>query len=311
MRKPISEHTLIVIAGPTAVGKTRLSIDLTLHFSTEIISADSRQFYKELKIGTAPPEKEDLARVPHHFIGHLSVSDDYNVYKYETEAIGVLASLFSRHQVVITVGGSGLYINAMCKGIDELPDPDPDLRSTLQDKLFKEGIASLQRDLERLDPAYYAEADTSNPKRLIRALEVCLSTGIPFSQLRQNQPKQRNFNVIMIGLNRDRGDLFARIGVRTDQMIASGLVDEAESLIPLRHMNALNTVGYKEIFRYLDGLTTLPQAITDIKTNTRRYAKRQLTWFRKEPDIHWFHPDDFLAICRFLEDEMRKGPVAC
>lgn len=299
---PASEKYLIVILGPTAIGKTGLAIDLAKNIGSEIISADSRQFYKELKIGVASPDKEQLARIKHHYIGQLSVTDDYNVSMYEKEVLDLLEKLFKQNKYVIMSGGSGLYIDAVCKGIDELPDPDPDLRDALNESYKLNGIEILQDQLAVLDPEYFEKVDKNNPKRLMRALEVCITTGWKYSELRKNAPKQRNFQIIKIGLNCEREILFKRIESRVNEMIENGLVEEAGSLIQYRNLNALNTVGYKEIFKYLDGSISLDQAITDIKTNTRRYAKRQLVWFKKDPEIRWFHPEGLKEILNWLDN---------
>ncbi|MCX6234134.1 MAG: tRNA (adenosine(37)-N6)-dimethylallyltransferase MiaA [Bacteroidetes bacterium] len=296
---------LIVIIGPTAIGKTTISIELANLFHTEIISADSRQFYKELKIGTASPSLDQLAQVRHHFIGHLNVTDPYNVYKFETDVLNLLTTLYSSKKYVVLVGGSGLYIDAVCKGIDVLPDPDPDLRKYLQEKWKKEGIASLQKDLSTLDPEYFTVVDKHNPKRLMRALEVCMTTGKKFSELRLSKPKARNYITVKIGLDLPREELFARINQRVDQMIEDGLIDEARSLWPYRHLNALNTVGYKELFEYLDGRIALDKAIGKIKTDSRHYAKRQLTWFKKDQDIMWFSPHECHAIVTYIKNRLR------
>jgi len=295
-----SENTLIIIAGPTAVGKTSLSIELAKILQTEIISADSRQFYREMNIGTAPPSPCELKKVKHHFIGQLSIYDDYNVSKYETDAISKINELFQTYDKLIMTGGSGLYINAVIHGIDDLPDPDESIRSYLKSMYASEGIASLRQMLKELDPEYYSQVDLKNQTRLIRALEVCLTTGMKYSSLRKNETKERNFKHLLIGLERDRNELNERINLRTDQMIVNGLIEEASELLPFRDLNALNTVGYKEIFEYFDGLITLDKAIENIKTNTRRYAKRQLTWFKKMQEIQWFHPEQKKEIQEYI-----------
>ncbi len=287
-----SEKILLVIAGPTATGKTKLAIRLAQHFHTEILSADSRQFYKELPIGTAAPDREELQRVKHHFVGHLSVFDPYNVSMYEKEVLQLLGALWQKHNIVILVGGSGLYINAVCHGIDELPNPDVGLRKQLEEDFKSFGIVSLQKQLKNLDPEYYNQVDLKNPKRLIRALEICLQTGKKYSALRMNKPQPRDFKVIKIGVELPREELVKRINRRTDQMIASGWIEEAEAMFSYRTLNALNTVGYKELFAWMEGKTDFDFAIEKIKTNTRRYAKRQMTWFKKDKEIHWFHPSD-------------------
>lgn len=282
-----SKNRLIVITGPTAVGKTSFSIELAKHFKTSIISADSRQFYREMKIGTASPTPEEMQGIPHYFIGHISVTDNYNVSKYEEDVLTLLEKLFAANDTVIMTGGSGLYINAVCNGIDELPDPDKELRSELQQLLKEQGLTALRNKLKILDPDYYNVVDLANPGRLMRALEVCLTTGVPYSSLRKNKRKERHFRVIKTALFRNREELNHRINERVDMMIASGLTEEVRSLMPYRDLNALKTVGYRELFAFLDGRISFEQAVTDIKTNSRRYAKRQMTWFRKDPQIFW------------------------
>jgi len=291
---------LIVVTGPTAVGKTSVSIEIAKHFSTEIISADSRQFFKEISIGTARPSVEELRTVHHHFIGHLSIADRYNVSGFEMDALKLLELLFQHHRVIVMTGGSGLYINAVCHGIDELPDPDPALRELLRELLKTQGIIPLQEKLCELDPVYYKQVDQDNPIRLIRAIEVSVMTGLPYSSFRKNKPKPRSFKTVKIGLTRDRPELFERINSRVDQMMMNGLLEEARNVYPFRHVNALNTVGYKELFAFFDGLMTLEEAIEKIRTNTRRFARRQLTWFDKDKDIRWFHPDEYQKIINYI-----------
>jgi len=281
---------LVVIVGPTAVGKTTTAINLAKTLNTVILSADSRQFYAELSIGTAKPDTDQLIEVQHYFVGHLSVHDYYNVSRFEADVLQLLPSLFEKNPVVLLVGGSGLYIDAVCNGIDDFPDPAPDLRNYLKGILVDEGIGKLVELLRKHDPAYLEKADAANPNRLLRALEVCMTSGKPYSLQRMNQPKTRDFDVIKIGLNLPREELFNRIGQRVDQMMTAGLLDEVKSFLPLRHLNALNTVGYKELFAYLDGEVLLERAVENIKTNTRRYAKRQLTWFKRDQEINWFEP---------------------
>lgn len=306
MKSNPGKRTLIVITGPTAVGKTACAIEIARTLDTVILSADSRQFYKELSIGTAKPSSEELALVSHYFIGNLSIHDYYNISRFETDVLSLLDTLFRDHSTVILAGGSGLYIDAVCKGIDNFPDPEPELRAYLKGILADEGIEKL-RDLLRLhDPAYLLEVDQSNPNRMLRALEVCLSTGIPFSSQRLNQARKRDFNVIRIGLNLPRAELFDRINRRVDQMIENGLLEETRGLLPFRHLNALNTVGYKELFEYFDGLVSLDQAIGNIRTNTRRYAKRQLTWFRRDEDITWFEPGQTREILNWIESQPKE-----
>ncbi len=292
---------LIVITGATAVGKTTVSTQLAKQLETEIISCDSRQFYKEMQIGTAAPTAEELASVPHHFIRFLSVTEPYDVSRFEADALACLENLFQKKQFAIMTGGSGLYIDAVCHGFDELPDRDPELRIKLQQEYKKYGLEYLQEQVKKLDPEYFSKVDVNNPNRLLRAIEVCIITGKTFSQLRLGKPQERSFRILKIVLNRERKELFDRIALRTDKMIADGMVDEVRSLIPYRHFNALKTVGYKEIFEYLDGKVSLSQAIEDIKTNTRRYAKRQLTWFKKDTEYKWFHPNEINDIMKLIK----------
>jgi tRNA dimethylallyltransferase len=296
------KKTLLVVTGPTAVGKTSLAMQLARFLATEILSADSRQFYREMRIGTACPKNEELKLVTHHFIGHISIHDEYNVSKFETDALNLLAELFRDHQVVILTGGSGLYINAVCHGIDDLPDPDDTLRKELMAIFAEEGIESLRSKLRMLDPDYYCQVDLANPKRLLRALEVCITTGKPFSGLRKNAPKPRDFNIIKIGLTRDKEELNRRINDRVDRMIGEGLLEEVEELLPFRHLNAMNTVGYKELFPFFSGEISVDQAVANIKTHSRRYAKRQMTWFRKDGSIRWFHPDQEEEIITIVQE---------
>ncbi len=300
-----SDKQIIIITGPTAVGKTKLSIEVAKFFRTEIISADSRQFYKELKIGTAPPSDSELKEVKHHFIGHLSIYDYYNVSKYENDAIKKIDSLFKDHDRLIMTGGSGLYIDAVVKGIDDLPDADTDTREYLKAKFEAEGITSLQVMLKNLDPEFCKQVDMNNPARLIRAVEVCMTTGLKYSDLRKSKNKKRNFNCLFIGLNREKNELIEIIKKRTNIMIQQGLVEEATELYPFRNLNALNTVGYTELFEYIEGKTTLEQAIENININTRKYAKRQLTWFRKNKAMQWFHPNDKEKIMNYILNNQR------
>ncbi|MCK5846832.1 MAG: tRNA (adenosine(37)-N6)-dimethylallyltransferase MiaA [Bacteroidales bacterium] len=282
-----SNKKLILIAGPTAVGKTSYAIKLAQEHNTEIISTDSRQFYRELKIGTATPTKEELAAAPHHFIGNLSISDYYNVSIYEKEAIIKIEELFKTHDTVIAVGGSGLYIDALCYGIDNLPDAEPKLRQEIKDKFAKYGIEYLQDEVRKLDPKYFENADIQNHKRLQRALEVCIQTGKTYSSQRSEKKQVRDFEIEKIVLNMPREILYDRINKRVDIMIEEGLIDEVKALIPYKDLNALNTVGYKELFQHFNNEISLEQAITDIKTHSRRYAKRQITWVKRYEDFNW------------------------
>jgi tRNA dimethylallyltransferase len=293
---------LFVITGPTAIGKTSLAIDIAKKLDTEIISADSRQFYKELKIGVAAPTDEELSAVKHHFVGHLSITDYYNVSKFEQDVLAFLESFFKTNDNAVMVGGSGLYIDAVCKGIDDLPDPDENLRKKLKESLKTNGIEYLQQLLEELDPDYFDIVDLNNPNRLLRALEVIIQTGETYTSLRNSQPRKRDFEIIKIGLNRPREELVEIIEKRVDRMIADGLVEEVRGLEKYRGVNALKTVGYQEIFSYFDGTFTLDEAIEKIKTNTRRYAKRQITWFRRDKDINWFLPSERKRIIESLQE---------
>ncbi|MDA9555261.1 tRNA (adenosine(37)-N6)-dimethylallyltransferase MiaA [Pelobium sp.] len=283
---------LIVIVGPTAIGKTALAIEIAKEYQTEIISADSRQFYKEMSIGTAKPNAIELAQAKHHFIDSHSINEDVSVGSFEKEVIKKIEELFQIHDVLVMVGGSGLYINAVLYGFDEIPKADEALRNKLNKEIEEKGIADLQEKLKQLDPVYFSEVDINNPQRIIRALEVCISTGKPFSSYRKTEVKNRSFESILIGLDMDRAQLYERINLRVDEMIQNGLLDEVSFLQPYQHLNALKTVGYSEVFKYLNGEWTLEQAIDKIKQNTRNFAKRQLTWFRKYPEIHWFEPSN-------------------
>lgn len=279
---------LICIVGPTAIGKTSLSISLGKAFSTNIVSADSRQFYKEMSIGTAVPSIEELTSVPHHFIQHLSVTEPYSVGDYEKDSLNKLRELFQGHNSVILVGGSGLYVEAVTRGLDRFPKVDPTIREQLVTQLEEDSLEPLQNKLKELDPLYYEQVDLQNPHRVIRALEICIGTGLPFSSFRNQEVAPRNFETVYIGLNAERKLLYDRINLRVDNMMTQGLLEEVEALYPLKHLNALNTVGYKELFKYIDREYSLEEAVGEIKKNTRRYAKRQLTWYRKRSDIHWF-----------------------
>ena len=296
---------LINIIGPTAIGKTALAITLAKHFKTEIISCDSRQFYKEMTIGTAVPTEEELAQVPHHFIQHLSIFEDYSVGKFEREAIDFLSSFLKNKNIIIMVGGSGLYNDAILRGLDDFPEVSPQLREELN-KLYKnEGITPLQEKLKEIDPSYYDKVDLQNPQRIIRALEVSLSTNIPYSSFLDKKSTIRDFIPISIGLNAPREIIYDRINNRLEIMLHQGLLQEIENLFPYRSMNALQTVGYREFFEFWDKKISLSEAIEKAKMNTRRFAKRQLTWFNKDKGIYWF---DFLEkpekIISFIESEL-------
>ena len=285
-------NKLIVITGPTATGKTGVAIEVAKALNTEIISCDSRQMYREMRIGTAVPAAEELSAVPHHLIGNLSIHDYYNVSMFEQECLQLLNKLFMKHQTVVVTGGSGLYIDALCNGIDDFPAVDPEIRKTVADRFESEGIEYLRRQLKILDPEYYAKVDLRNHKRIMKAIEVSLQTGKPYSSFLTAQERKRPFGIEKIVLNRPREELFDRINRRTTRMMEEGLLQEAEALYPYRHLNALNTVGYKELFAYMDGQYDLDAAAELIRRNTRRYAKRQLTWFARDKDMIWMHPEE-------------------
>lgn len=295
-----SPTTLIILLGPTGVGKTALSVGIAKHFQTEIISCDSRQLFREMNIGTAVPHEEIQSEIPHHFIRSHSIFENFHAARFETEVLELLHTLFLHHPVVLMTGGSMLYIDAVCKGIDDLPDVDPELRTTLQERMKKEGLERMRAELKLLDPVYYHEVDLQNPVRIIHALEICYTTGKTFSSQRTKTVKKRDFKMLKIGLNRDRTELYDRINKRVDEMMAAGLEDEARNLFPFRDLNNLNTVGYRELFDYFSGLCTREEAIERIKANSRKYARKQLTWFRKDPDIHWFHPDQETEIFNLI-----------
>nr|WP_199156983.1 tRNA (adenosine(37)-N6)-dimethylallyltransferase MiaA [Pedobacter sp. ASV2] len=296
--------TLIVVVGPTAIGKTALAITLANHFNTEIISADSRQFFKEMAIGTAKPDAEELAAAKHHFIDSHSVSQLFSTGDFEVEALKTIDNIFSNHNTAIMVGGSGLYINAVVNGLDEMPEIDLSIREKLNKQFETEGINAIQTQLAEYDPEYFAKVDQQNPQRMIRGLEVFLSTGQKLSSMLSATKKQRPFNIVKIGLNTDRAVLYNRINLRVDKMMELGLLDEVKSLLPYRTFNALNTVGYAELFDYVDGKVDLETAVSAIKQNTRRFAKRQLTWFRRDEEIKWFEPNDSEEVIRFINSKI-------
>ncbi len=301
---------LITVAGPTASGKTAFSIELAKHFNTEILSADSRQFYREISIGTSKPSPEQLSEVPHHFVGNLSVSDEYNTYLFEEDAIRCLGKIFSSGSVAVMTGGSGLYLDAVCNGMDAIPPSDKEIRRELETIFEEDGIESLQQRLRVLDPGYYAEVDLKNPRRLFRALEVCLLTGKAYSSFRKKTRHPRPFTIIKTGMELPREVLYERINSRVDAMFAAGLVEEVRSMIPYRHLTSLNTVGYRELFDYFDGSLTLDQAADLIKKNTRHYARRQLTWFRRDKEIKWFNPQDVPGAVEYVKKKMREGGLS-
>ena len=299
-------NNLVVLIGPTAVGKTATSFAIADHFNCPIISADSRQMYRGMEIGTAMPTKEELARHRHYFVGQLAPGDYYSAARYEAEVLEILEKEFPHHPTMLLTGGSMLYIDAVCNGIDDIPTVDDETRSMVIEKYNNEGLDSIAAELRLLDPEYYNEADIKNPKRVMHALEICYMTGKKYSSFRTRTKKQRPFNIIKIGLRRDREELYERINRRVDIMIEQGLVDEVKQFSPLKHHNSLNTVGYKEIFKYLDGEWTLDFAIEKIKQNTRIYSRKQVTWYQKDEDITWFHPDDTAEIVEYIKTQVSR-----
>ncbi len=299
-------HTLLVFVGPTGVGKTELSLSIAEHFHTSIVSADSRQLYADLKIGTAAPTPDQLARVPHYFIGTLQLTDYYSAARYETEALALLEKLFQSCDVAVLAGGSMMYVDAVCQGIDDIPTVDEETRATLLRRYEEEGLDTLCAELKLLDPAYYRMVDVKNPKRVIHALEICYMTGKTYTSFRACIHKPRPFRIIKIGLTRDRAELYDRINRRVDAMIRDGLVDEARKIYAFKHLNALNTVGYKEMFKYLDGEWTLDFAIDKIKQHSRIYSRKQMTWFRRDAEIAWFHPDRQEEIMQYINEKLGR-----
>ena len=288
--------TLIVLLGPTGVGKTALGIQLALQLGCSILSADSRQIYRELPIGTAAPTPEERAAVPHYFVGTHSVTEGYSAASYEADVLRLLEGLFVDHPIQLLSGGSMMYIDAVCRGIDEIPDVDPAIRTEVWHRYETQGLAPILTELEQLDPRYYATVDHQNYKRVLHGYEVSLTTGRPFSSFHTGQAKHRPFDIIKIGLTREREELYARIDERVLQMMSLGLEAEARAVYPHRHLNALNTVGYKELFAYFDGMISLEEAIRLIQRNSRHYARKQLTWWKRDPEVHWYHPEDIEGI---------------
>ena len=295
--------TLIVLTGPTGVGKTELSLQLAEHYGCPIVSADSRQFYRDIPIGTAAPTAGQLARVKHYFVGQLALTDYYSASCYEDDVLALLSTLFDTHDYVLLTGGSMMYIDAVCKGIDEIPTITDEVRREVVAYYERMGLEALCEELKILDPVYYDEVDLKNHKRVIHAIEICRQTGGRYSDLRTRQVKQRPFGIVKIGLIRPREELFERIARRTGQMIADGLIEEARRVYPFRHLNSLNTVGYKELFAYFDGKMSLDEAVEKIKRNTRVYSKKQVTWYKKDPDMRWFSPDDKAAIIDYIDEK--------
>ena len=291
--------TLIVIIGPTAVGKTRLAVRLARQWKTEIVSADSRQVFRELEIGTTKPSPEELAEVPHHFVGVKSIEEEYNAGQYGRDALAVIHQLFEKHDAVILCGGSGLYVKAVCEGLDDMPAVPSGLREKIMAEYNEKGLAWLQKQVEESDPDYFVTIDQRNPHRLVRALELHYATGKPVNELRQKKKQKHPFAIVKIGLELERDELYARIDRRMDKMIEAGLFEEAERLYPMKDLNALQTVGYQEIFGFLDGAYDRAEAIRLLKRNSRQYAKRQLTWFKKDKEVRWFGPDQLEEIMTF------------
>lgn len=295
------QKTLIVVVGPTAIGKTELAIKLAQFYTSEIISADSRQFFKEMNIGTAKPSLQELAAAPHHFINSHSIQTLFSTGDFEVEGLKLIDQLFKKHETLIMVGGSGLYIDSICKGLDDLPEIDLEIRNQLNEKLATEGIEAIQIQLQKLDPEYFEKVDQFNPQRMIRGLEVVLSSGKKLSSFLTDSKKERPFKIIKIGLNTDRNILYQRINKRVDVMMESGLLNEVQQLVTFKQYNALNTVGYSELFDYLEGKTDLASAVAMIKQNTRRFAKRQITWFRRDDSTRWFEPAQTTQVLDYLK----------
>jgi tRNA dimethylallyltransferase len=299
------KNNLIVIVGPTGVGKTRVSVEIAAHFGTEIISADSRQFFREMITGTAVPSEDQLNRVRHHFIRFLSVNEYFSASLYERAVLELLPSVFAVHRVAVMTGGSGMYVDAVCNGIDDIPDIDPALREKYNSRYKNEGIAGLRTELKLLDPEHYARIDLRNPKRIIRALEIIESTGCPYSYFLTRKKIERDFGIIKIGLQKPRTELYRDIDSRVDSMIENGLEGEARNLLQYKHLNPLRTVGYREFFDFFEGKVSRAKAIELIKRNSRRYAKRQMTWWSRDREIRWFSPDDVGEIISFIEEAIK------
>lgn len=298
--KPNNQGTLIVLLGPTGVGKTNISLNIANNLNAPVVSSDSRQFFKELQIGTAAPTADELSRATHYFIGTHSIFDDYSAGQYEVDAIRLLDELFKKHRFVLLVGGSMMYIDAVCNGMDDIPSVDDATRKYWQDVYAEKGLEFIQSELKRLDPVHHVAVDLKNYKRVLHALEICSITGRPYSELRTGTRRKRNFNILKIGLNRPREELYDRINRRVDRMMADGLEEEVAKYYPYKHLNTLNTVGYKELYEYMDGKCSRDFAVQKIKQDSRHYAKRQLTWFNRDREIHWFHPEDEAAVMNFI-----------
>ena len=297
----MNDKTLIVVTGPTAVGKTALCLDIAQHYGIPIINADSRQIYRDLKIGTAAPTEDQLRQVRHYFVGILPLDEYYSASMYEEQVMDLLDTLFQQSDYALMSGGSMMYIDAVCNGIDDIPTVDDETRATMKRRLADEGLERLCEELKVLDPEHYAIVDRSNPRRVVHALEICHMTGRTYTSFRKNERKERPFRIVKIALTRPRDIIYERINKRVDQMIADGLIDEARNLYPQRHLNALNTVGYKELFTYFDGTWTFDEAVERMKGNTRRYVRKQLTWFKKDPNITWFSPENQSLIINHIE----------
>ncbi len=296
--------TLIVLLGPTGVGKTDLSLSIAEKYHTDVISSDSRQIYEELKIGTAAPTKEQLQRANHYFIGTLHLTDYYSAAQFEADTLALLEKRFQEKDVELMTGGSMMYIDAVCKGIDDIPTVDKETRDEMMKHYEEAGLEQLCRELKLLDPEYYDIVDKKNYKRVIHALEICYMTGKPYTSFRTSANRQRPFRILKIGLNRDREELYERINKRVDIMMEEGLVEEARNVYPLRQMNSLNTVGYKELFQYFDGNWTLDFAVEKIKQDSRNYARKQMTWFKRDPEIRWFHPEENNTILDYIDNQL-------
>ena len=294
------DKTLIVITGPTAVGKTAISLDIAKHFGIPVINADSRQIYKELRIGTARPSEEEMKEVKHYFVGTLGIAEYYSASLYEQQVLALLDNLFQTHDYALLSGGSMMYIDAVCDGIDDIPTVDDETRETMKRRLKEEGLEALCEELKKLDPEYYEEVDRQNPRRVVHALEICTMTGKTYTSFRKRERRERPFRIIKIGLTLPREELYNRINARVDKMMAEGLLEEARQMYPQRDLNALNTVGYKELFDYFDGRWPLEEAVERIKGNTRRYARKQLTWYKKDDRFRWFHPQDKEKIINYI-----------
>lgn len=300
-------NTLIVVVGPTGIGKSEISIQLAKHYQSEIISADSRQFFRELTIGTAVPSPEELNAIPHHFIQTKSIHDYYNVSNFETEVMELLSNLFLVKNPLILTGGSMLYVDTVCKGIDDIPTVDPNVRDEVIEWYKQNGLEALRERLRQIDPEYYNSADLNNVKRLLHAVEVHQMTGKPITSFHKNTVRERPFRIIKIGLNQDRELLYKRINDRVDRMMKAGLLEEARSVYAFRDLNSLNTVGYKELFTYFDGNCSLEEAVDLIRRNSRKYARKQLTWYRRDTDIHWFDPKQVPEILDFVDAKMKEN----